>query len=885
MIKGSVDRIDGHRIKGWCFDSDKPKEPLLVELFIDGEKNAEQIADLFRTDLKKGNNVPDNCAFNILLPTTIEYKGQKIEVKTNNQVLKSRFNYLFGEKNTEKIKRIQIYGERASGTNYLKQLLIKNIPNTAHTNQYGWKHFFPPESFPNSEDCLFIVIYRNPFDWLRSLHLQPHHTHSSLQKIPFSEFIRTEWHCVWDELANVLPDDEKYGTEMLFERNPKTGDRFENVINLRNAKIKAFEELKQKIKNIEFVKYEDLKKNPQLLINRIRKKYNVHSLGKLQTVDTYKGITTKPYIPKIYGPISENDLLFIKKNLDISLENTIGYNAKYRSHNQTKIKPSNIVSKIKDLAISNFKNIIRRKKKPKLSISKQTTKEKIFIHVGMPKTGSSALQAFLLLNAQNLKKLSFHYPVNHTFSQAFQTSSGNAYKLGKMFAEQNTDEINGFLHNNISNNYITVLSSETLYHSLKTNTSFFFKSLEQYDYKIICYVRRQDNAYQSLINQRVKNHNLVLNDKILEELNSYDFYDALFKALEYTQKERFIIRPYEKGQFVGGTIYSDFLNCLDIKWADNFDIPAQYVNPSLNHEALFFRSFLNQIGIDRGKWKEKVLWNEILQKYSVSESFGKPFLEHPLFNAEQRKQIINKHSDINAKIAKIFLNKEDGILFTETLPENDNKDLSINYPKKDSYNTLLKYIHDNNKSFFSKLAEFLFYLNCIKNEKTDDSLYFEKTIKENFNVLEGHCPEKTNHKSITIRNDNYSGYISNFHEIENTNIKNNCISFNSIKNKLKIDIDLLFETNTSNKKNIKAYLIDMSFSFSKQTVVGLMYQTTQNPIFTKTPSYSYHIKKGENNIRLVVQATNLNGKLRIEIGNTPIIVDIKHINIHWFEYL
>lgn len=328
MIRGSIDRIDNHKIRGWCFDPSKPKERLTVELFIDGIKIKKVKADVFRVDLDKSKNIPGNCGFEISLPQSIEYKGQAIELLSDKTPIKSRFSVLLGEKNTEKIKRIQIYGERASGTNFLKQLLVKNIPNIAHTNQYGWKHFFPPETFPNSNKCLFIVIYRNPFDWLRSIHLQPHHTHPSLRKISFSDFIRTEWHCIWDELANVLPDDEKYGKEMLFERNPKTGDRFENIIKLRNAKNKAFEKLKKEVEFVEYVRYEDLIKNPLDFISKIKEKYNLFTTKEYNSIDTYKGITRKTFVPKTYASISKNDLQFIKKNLDSSIEKQIGYDVK-----------------------------------------------------------------------------------------------------------------------------------------------------------------------------------------------------------------------------------------------------------------------------------------------------------------------------------------------------------------------------------------------------------------------------------------------------------------------------------------------------------------------------------------------------------------------------
>lgn len=894
MIKGRVDRIDNHKIRGWCFDPSKPKERLTVELFIDGIKIKKVKADVFRVDLEKRKNIPANCAFDISLPQSIEYKGQKIEVLSEKTPIKSRFSVLLGEKNNERINRIQIYGERASGTNFLKQLLVKNIPNIAHTSQYGWKHFFPPKDFPNSDNCLFIVIYRDPFDWLRSLHLQPHHTHPSLKKISFSKFIRTEWQCVWDELADVQPGDEKYGTEMLFERDPLTGKRFENVIQLRNAKNIAFEELKQKVKNIEFVKYEELKKNPKRLINKIKKRFKISSLDNILTVDTYKGITKKKYIPKEYAPIDDNDLLFIKNNLKTSLEKKIGYDAKYQKHNQSKIKLSKIISTIKQSTYSTFENIIAREKKPKLSISKQTPKKKLFIHIGMPKTGSSALQAFLLLNTQKLEELGIHYPANQTFGQAFQTSSGNAYKLSKLYAFQNTEEINKFFYENITQNKITVLSSEALYHTFKTDPSFFFKSLEEYDYKIICYVRRQDDAYQSIINQRVKNHNLILNKRVFNNPIGSNYGDTLFNALNFTQKERIIVRPYEKSQFVGGSIFSDFLNCINIKWDDNFDMPEKHVNPSLNAVSLYFRSFLNEIGIDRNKWNEKVIWNEILQKYSVSKSFGKPFLDHGLLNTKQRIKVINDNSIQNEKLARVFLNREDGILFIEPLPTNiDNEEISFNKPNNNEYNELLDFIYKNDRALFSKLAEFLFYLNCIENKKTNNSIFFEKIIRDNFMVLDEYDPEKITHKKITIKKDCHSEYIETTNMMRPLNKENDYLTYRSAEDKITLNIDLQLEQNLSKKQEIKyeesaieteAYIICLSCSCSKQTKVSLMYQTTQNSLYTNDQSYKYHLNQGDNNIKFVISANHLNGKLKLCFENAPITININHININLFKH-
>jgi len=144
------------------------------------------------------------------------------------------------------IKRIQVFGERCSGTNYLESLLTQNLDDITLRRDFGHKHFFHLPGVSHADDCLFIIIYRELFDWLRSLHQQPYHAASELRDIHFSEFIRRPWWCVWSEESGKTPTNPLYGKEMMFERNPRTGKRFRNVIRLRANKIRNWESLRKK---------------------------------------------------------------------------------------------------------------------------------------------------------------------------------------------------------------------------------------------------------------------------------------------------------------------------------------------------------------------------------------------------------------------------------------------------------------------------------------------------------------------------------------------------------------------------------------------------------------------------------------------------------------
>lgn len=225
----------------------------------------------------------------------------------------------------EQIRQIQIYGERYSGTNFLQHLLEKNLLDISVNYKFGWKHFFINGDVENASDFLFIIIIRDPFDWLRSLYKHPYHAAPEIKNASFSQFIRHEWWCVWDEDAGKKPEDPIYGSEMMFERDPSTLNRFPNVIKLRTAKIKNWESLRERTKNHLFIRYEDLRENPEKYINKISSQFSLAQRNDFENITGYRGSKQK-YKPKEYDLLSSEDCEFIINELDAEQEMRIGYN-------------------------------------------------------------------------------------------------------------------------------------------------------------------------------------------------------------------------------------------------------------------------------------------------------------------------------------------------------------------------------------------------------------------------------------------------------------------------------------------------------------------------------------------------------------------------------
>jgi nicotinamide riboside kinase len=173
------------------------------------------------------------------------------------------------------LKKYTIYGERTSGTTYLKNIIDKNF-DIKLTWEYGWKHFFGfnDEKLKNSDDTLFICIIRDPFEWINSLFREKHHLPlkyktNLTEEEKLDEFLNKEVFSVNDADYNY----KKWDKELMIDRNIYTGERYKNIFELRHTKIKwMIEDLPKKVNNYIFIQYEDLLNNFENTILKIKNK-------------------------------------------------------------------------------------------------------------------------------------------------------------------------------------------------------------------------------------------------------------------------------------------------------------------------------------------------------------------------------------------------------------------------------------------------------------------------------------------------------------------------------------------------------------------------------------------------------------------------------------
>jgi hypothetical protein len=237
------------------------------------------------------------------------------------------------------IKRLKICGERCSGTNFVDYLLQRNFPTIQPVDllEYGSKHFlwwfgtpFDPHklsrltydssaiTFSQSHDCLFVVVVRKPYDWLRSFYLNPHFVHPTLLTQGFSHFIRSEWRLS----SEYQPPDGQY--DEIDNYNPWTHKPFANVLQLRQYKMRNYLILRELVDNYLFVRYEDVRDNPKGFIDFVATYFHLEKNREFIPITTQKG-SHVPYVENKYFPIELEDLAFINKEIDWWIEEKIGY--------------------------------------------------------------------------------------------------------------------------------------------------------------------------------------------------------------------------------------------------------------------------------------------------------------------------------------------------------------------------------------------------------------------------------------------------------------------------------------------------------------------------------------------------------------------------------
>lgn len=326
--------------------------------------------------------------------------------------------------------------------------------------------------------------------------------------------------------------------------------------------------------------------------------------------------------------------------------------------------------------------------------------KKIFIHIGTFKTGSTSLQYHMHKNRKQLLENDFYYGdyydkyylhSNLCYGILEEALKSNGlyekYKNHPRFLNiaENPDKIIERIKKN-SKDYSNIIISHEAFFADSFRTLIGLRSYLSEEVKkeinmyirlrlkellssfidkiiIVCYLRRQDLFMESQYNQYCKD--VWYGDKIIPDFEEFlnckpielNYYTTLKEWQEVFPEAEFIVTPYEKESFKNGLIDDFYTNILKINFqkVKHFkSIDLVQSNQRLDRNVLEYKKMVNFLN-------NKL--NALFKEYSISLSSINDF---SYFSYTRRKTFLKQFDNQNNKVAKEFLKKKDGILFSNT---------------------------------------------------------------------------------------------------------------------------------------------------------------------------------------------------------------------------
>tara|TARA_R110001583_G_scaffold195533_1_gene375559 strand:- start:101 stop:1432 length:1332 start_codon:yes stop_codon:yes gene_type:complete len=241
--------------------------------------------------------------------------------------------------------------------------------------------------------------------------------------------------------------------------------------------------------------------------------------------------------------------------------------------------------------------------------------KKIFIHVGPPKTGTSAIQSWFSKNTSQLRSNGVYYPAHALDSNG--VSSGNLNTVCDILTPNDGSKVTRII---VSEKKVALLLNDFYksdFTTLFLSSEFFIQHMVLLkklipEANFIAYLRNPIEILESNYNQGVKRANF----KHKINLSVFSSIPHVNYLLEYGKKiddESLHIRFYDATLLLNGSLLHDILSVLEVK-IDEVD--NKNVNNSYHFEALELKRWLNNFEL--GSLENKI--DQILQSFDGGQA-------------------------------------------------------------------------------------------------------------------------------------------------------------------------------------------------------------------------------------------------------------------------
>lgn len=301
-------------------------------------------------------------------------------------------------------------------------------------------------------------------------------------------------------------------------------------------------------------------------------------------------------------------------------------------------------------------------------------KKILYLHIGMPKTGTSSLQLFLMQNQEALARHGFAYPMMPGRYSLVCPNRNAHFLVGKVKDASGcedpvrTAEIQKqsleLLEDTFRHHDKVILSEEAIWNTYKPNKTQCIRMIRSFckerniALKLIVYLRRQDYYLESYWKQKILKCGARWSWKrMITKTPKYivlNYYKHLEQLVEEVGRENIMVQLYYENNF---DLCSDFLRVLAIQRTDLFKPLEEKINPSMNNNYAEIKRIMNGLlSEDFGQWIKEQKWLKKVVMDCVTEE--KKQYKSSMFSTEERRKFLDGFEESNRKIAQEYMGRD-----------------------------------------------------------------------------------------------------------------------------------------------------------------------------------------------------------------------------------
>ena len=297
--------------------------------------------------------------------------------------------------------------------------------------------------------------------------------------------------------------------------------------------------------------------------------------------------------------------------------------------------------------------------------------KELILHIGMHKTGTTSLQAFLMKNESVLARQGIAVPRFTKYLHVAYNRNGYFLLVGARDASRpnrnHKRERRAFekdypvFARAVQENDTVMLSDERFWAEGAWGDAFWVRLKELAEsvgverFKFVLYIRRQDVYALSHWKQLIK----MNKDETLDQyvhlpsvMRELDYLKGLQRIEQIFGEGCVVVRPFDRSAFHGGDLYHDFCEAAGIAWDDDFKIPQVEKNPSLSDTVAEIKLWANQNKV----YQDALMKSNVLRRPAINASIANPDPEGTsLYSRELFNEMRERYSADNAIVADRYI--------------------------------------------------------------------------------------------------------------------------------------------------------------------------------------------------------------------------------------